>query len=156
MNEPYLVSIGNHCTISSGVAFITHDGATWLFRDEPEYRNLRHYAAIKIRDDCFIGARAIIMPGVIVGPNAIVGAGAIVTEDVAPNTVVAGNPARFVCTMDQCKAKMLHRGVPLSARSRAELRRELEAMLNRRDLTEALLSTVTLDLEDSEFEARSS
>lgn len=149
MNEPYLVSIGNHCTISCGVAFITHDGATWLFRDEPEYRNLRRYAAIEIRDDCFIGARAIILPGVTVGPNAIVGAGAVVTEDVAPNTVVAGNPAHFICTMDQYKEKMLQKGMRLSARSRAELRRKLEAILDRRDATEAQPSTVNGNLEDA-------
>jgi acetyltransferase-like isoleucine patch superfamily enzyme len=126
MNEPYLVSIGNHCTISSGVAFVTHDGATWLFRDEPEYRNLRRYAAIEIHEDCFIGTRAIILPGATVGPNAIVGAGTVVTEDVAPNTVGDSNPAHFICTMDEYKAKMLQKGMRLSARSRAALRRELE------------------------------
>ena len=130
MNEPYLVSIGNHCTISSGVAFITHDGATWLFRDEPEYKDLKRYARTEVRDNCFIGARAIILPGVTIGPDAIVGAGSVVAGDVAAGAVVAGNPARFICTLDEYKAKMLKKGAPLPVRSRAELRRTLEGLLD--------------------------
>ena len=44
----------------------------------------------------WIGLRAIILEGVIIGDNAIVGAGTVVTKPVAPNTIVAGNPARFI------------------------------------------------------------
>ena len=36
------------------------------------------------------------MPGVTVGDNAVVGAASVVTKDVAPNTIVAGNPAKFI------------------------------------------------------------
>lgn len=49
-----------------------------------------------IEDDVWVGARAIVMPGVRIGRGSIVGAGAVVTKDVAPFTVVAGVPARFV------------------------------------------------------------
>ncbi len=45
---------------------------------------------------CFIGGRAIIMPGVKVGDHCIVGAGAVVTKDVPPHSLVAGNPARVI------------------------------------------------------------
>jgi len=44
----------------------------------------------------WIGAKAVILPGVTIGRGAVVGAGAIVTKDVPPFTVVAGNPARIV------------------------------------------------------------
>ncbi len=44
----------------------------------------------------WIGAGATILPGVTVGENAVVGAGSVVTHDVAPNTIVAGNPARLI------------------------------------------------------------
>ena len=51
---------------------------------------------IKICNDVWIGMNAIILKGVTVGEGAIVAAGAVVTKDVAPYTVVAGNPAVMV------------------------------------------------------------
>lgn len=56
-------------------------------------------APIRIRRNAWIGAKAIILPGVTVGQNAIVAAGAVVTKDVEANTVVAGNPARVLKTL---------------------------------------------------------
>ena len=44
----------------------------------------------------WIGVGAIILPGVTIGENAVVAAGAVVTKDVAPNTIVGGNPAKFI------------------------------------------------------------
>jgi maltose O-acetyltransferase len=49
---------------------------------------------VLIEDDAWIGAAAIILPGVTVGRRAIVGAGAVVTHSVPPDTIVAGVPAR--------------------------------------------------------------
>ena len=51
---------------------------------------------MKICNNCWIGAGAIILNGVTIGDGAIVGAGAVVTKDVEPYTVVAGNPARKI------------------------------------------------------------
>jgi acetyltransferase-like isoleucine patch superfamily enzyme len=51
---------------------------------------------VRIEDDAWIGAGACVLRGVVIGKGAIVGAGALVTRDVAPHTVVAGNPARVV------------------------------------------------------------
>ena len=51
-------------------------------------------------DNVFIGAHAIIMGGIKIGPNAIIAAGSVVVKDVSPNTVVGGNPARVICSMD--------------------------------------------------------
>lgn len=104
-SEPYLIRIGNHCTIAGHVVFVTHDGAAWIFTEETP--SLQKFGAIEIRDNCFVGHGAILMPNIIVGPNSIVGAGAVVTKHVQPNTVVAGNPARLICTIEEYRRKVL-------------------------------------------------
>ena len=50
---------------------------------------------MKIGNNVWIGMNAIVLKGVTIGENSIIAAGAVVTKDVPPNTVVAGNPARF-------------------------------------------------------------
>ena len=49
-----------------------------------------------IGDDVWIGARAIIMPGIVIGRGAVIGAGSVVTKNVDEYAVVAGNPARVI------------------------------------------------------------
>lgn len=100
-SEPYLIKIGDHVTVSSYVTFVTHDGATWVFRHRPEYAGLQRFGRIKIGNNCFIGARSIILPGVSIGENCVVGAGSVVTRSVPDNTVIAGSPARTICTYDE-------------------------------------------------------
>lgn len=99
--EPYLITIGDHVTVSTHVEFVTHDGATWVFRDRPEYEGLQRFGAIEIGNNCFIGTRSIILPGVRIGDNCVVGAGSVVTRSVPEDTVVAGVPAHVICTYDE-------------------------------------------------------
>jgi acetyltransferase-like isoleucine patch superfamily enzyme len=49
-----------------------------------------------IKKGASIGSNATILCGITIGENAMVGAGAMVTKDVAPNTIVAGNPAKII------------------------------------------------------------
>jgi len=93
-SEPFLISIGNDVTISNNVQFVTHDGATWLIRDESGRRY--SYAPIKVGDLVFVGAGTTLLPGVVIGDNVIVGAGSVVTKSVPSGVVVAGNPARIL------------------------------------------------------------
>ena len=53
-------------------------------------------APILIAEGAFIGARAFIMPGITVGERAVVGAMSLVVKDVAPGTIVGGNPAKEI------------------------------------------------------------
>lgn len=68
--------------------------------------DLRHHhilqcKPIKLQQNAWIGANALILPGVTVGANAVVAAGAVVTKDVPANTVVAGNPARVIRKLEE-------------------------------------------------------
>jgi acetyltransferase-like isoleucine patch superfamily enzyme len=63
---------------------------------EPTNRKSLDLKAIHIQKNAWIGAGAIILPGVTVGENAIVAAGAVVTQDVPSNTIVGGVPAKHI------------------------------------------------------------
>ena len=52
---------------------------------------------VEIGDDCWIGGRVTILPGVHVGNGAVIAAGAVVTKDVPPYAVVGGVPAKIIC-----------------------------------------------------------
>lgn len=58
-----------------------------------------------IEDDVLVGANAVVLEGVRVGKGAVVAAGAMVTQDVPPNTVVAGSPARVIKDKDEKTAE---------------------------------------------------
>jgi len=59
---------------------------------------------VRIGNDAWIGTGAIILPGVDIGDAAVVGAGAVVTQSVSPRSIVAGNPARLIRTLDEARA----------------------------------------------------
>jgi len=82
--------IGRHVSISEGVKILTaaHDV------DAADFRLT--LAPVQIGDWVWIGVNALVLPGVTIGEGAVVAAGSVVTKDVAPYSVAAGNPARFI------------------------------------------------------------
>lgn len=66
---------------------------------DPAHRHDLMVAPITIQQNAWVGAKAIILPGVTIGRNAVVGAGAVVTRDVPADTVVAGVPAKVMKTI---------------------------------------------------------
>lgn len=106
-NEPSLISIGNDVTISSGVAFVTHDNSILKVLDPMT----DVVGKITVEDRCFIGQNSMLMLGVTLGENCVVGAGAVVTRSFPPHSVVAGNPARVICTTDQMAEKYKDRAI---------------------------------------------
>ena len=83
---PKGIHIGEESYIASGAIIFSHDYSKDLKTD------------IFIGKRCFVGANAIIMPGIKIGDQVIVGAGSVVTKNVESNTIVAGNPAKVLKT----------------------------------------------------------
>ena len=85
------VTIGDNVFIGPNVSIYTACHPL-----EAEARNLRvQWAeAVTIGNSVWIGGNVTILPGVSIGDNCVIGAGSVVTKDVAPNTLVGGNPAR--------------------------------------------------------------
>ena len=105
-SEPYLITLRRKCRITSDVVFVTHDGGTWAFRNHwPEYKDVIKYGRIEVGEEAFIGTRSIIMPGVRIGNHSVVGAGSVVTKNVPDYTVVAGVPARIICSTQEYAEK---------------------------------------------------
>lgn len=105
--EPYLVKIGDHVTIAGGVTFITHDGGSWIFRDECP--DIQVFGPIIIEDNCVIGQNAILFPNVRIGANSVVGAGSVVISDVPRETIVMGVPARPFGSTEKYRQKCFER-----------------------------------------------
>ena len=87
------ITIGNHVLLGPNVQLIT---ATHPLNPAERASGLELAFPITIGDHVWIGAGAIVLPGVTIGDNVVVGAGSVVTKDIPDNQVVAGNPARFI------------------------------------------------------------
>ena len=87
-NEEFSVTISDHVLIGPE-ALLTVLGHHY---STPNYEN--QYGKIMIGQNVWIGARAVICPGVTIGDGAVIGAGAVVTKDVLSYEIVAGVPAR--------------------------------------------------------------
>lgn len=110
-NEPWLISIGDRVTISANVHFITHDNGIIKVLDG----KTDVVGPITIGDRCFIGMNSTILLGVTLGENCIVGAGSVVTHSFPPHTVLAGNPARAICTTEEYAAKYRDKAIDFSS-----------------------------------------
>ena len=110
------LTIGDYCSVSSGVQIYTHDTVKWaLSGGKAKYE----YAPVRIGDCCFLGPLAVVARGVTIGEHSIVGAHSFVNRDVPAFTMVAGAPARPVARVE-VTAEGEVRTVPLSETRGAE------------------------------------
>ncbi len=90
------VRVGDDCMIGPNVGIYTAGHSI-----EPKDRNKSGYAIpIKIGNNVWIGGSCVILPGTTIGDNSIIAGGSVVTKDVPPNTIVAGNPAKPLKTIE--------------------------------------------------------
>jgi acetyltransferase-like isoleucine patch superfamily enzyme len=82
--NPKGVHIGDDTYIAFDASILSHDMSRLVHKD------------VRIGERCFIGARSIILPGVTIGDEVVVAAGSVVTKDVPSNSLVAGNPAKVL------------------------------------------------------------
>lgn len=95
----WLIEIGNNVTFSIRVTVLAHDAST---KKSLDYTKI---GRVKIGDNVFVGANTTILPNVKIGNNSVIGANSLVVKDVPENCVVAGNPARTICSLDDFKIK---------------------------------------------------
>lgn len=91
----WLIEIGDNVTLAPRVHILCHDASTKQFLD---YTKI---APVTIGNNVFIGADSDVLPGVTIGNNVIVGANSTITHDIPDNVVVAGNPAKILCTLEE-------------------------------------------------------
>ena len=92
------VTIGNYVMMGPEVLIYTRNHRHDDTEKPMATQGFGDLKPVVIEDDVWIGARAIILPGVTIGKGSIVGAGAVVAKSIPPYSVAVGNPARVVKT----------------------------------------------------------
>jgi maltose O-acetyltransferase len=93
---PYDLKVGRDVMMGPFVV-IVGDNHGFDDTDRPmRLQAMKNYPPVRIEDDVWIGARAIILPGLKIGKGAVIAAGAVVTKDVPEYAICGGNPARII------------------------------------------------------------
>ena len=97
VDEPHcwLITLGNNVSIAPHARILAHDGSM------KQRFGLVKIGRVTICDYAFIGAEAIILPGVTIGEYSIIGSGSVVTKDIPPKVVCSGNTEKVICSVDE-------------------------------------------------------
>lgn len=110
---PEKIHIGENTVIAKQTLILVHDysiqcGLEAIGQHNKEYE-VQFLKDVYIGKNSFVGARCIILPGTKIGNNCIVGAGSVVSGEIPDNSVIAGNPARFICKTAEWAWKKLEK-----------------------------------------------
>lgn len=104
ITRPCLVDIGDHCYFLENFLLLTHDNVTKVFG--PLYHDfIPSSGKVTIGNNVYFTRNCTVLKGVTIGDNCIIGFGSTVTHDIPSNSVVAGTPARVICSIDDYYAK---------------------------------------------------
>lgn len=104
--EPYMVKIHNNVVIAANVNFVTHDVlndmlARKIGANPGEQLSEYYMGTIEVFENVAIGSDTTILYNTKIGPNSIIAAGSVVTKDVPKGTIVGGNPAKVIGSVDE-------------------------------------------------------
>lgn len=90
----FLISIGDNCGFADHCFILAHDAMP------NEYLDAAKIGLVKIHESCLFGVGTMILPGVEIGPRAIIGVNSVVANNIPPDSVAMGNPAKVICKLD--------------------------------------------------------
>lgn len=94
-SHAWLITIGDDVTLAPRVHILAHDAST------KTHLGYTKIGCVTIGDRVFVGAESVILPGVAIGNDVIIGANSTVTRDIPDGMVVAGSPAKIICTIEE-------------------------------------------------------
>ncbi|WP_276962589.1 acyltransferase [Bacteroides graminisolvens] len=92
--NPVGIHIGKNCLIAGGTSILSHEH---IYRN-PDNEFIPYMTDTYIGDRCFVGIRAIILPGVHIGDDCVIGAGCVVNKDIPSGSMAVGVPAKIIRT----------------------------------------------------------
>lgn len=110
LTRPWLIEIGENVKITYDVIILTH-GFEWSVIKTKYNDVLGSAGKVKIGNNVFVGMRTTILKGVTIGDNVIIGANSLINKDIPSNVVVAGNPAKIVCSIEEYYEKRMEKQV---------------------------------------------
>lgn len=100
VQRPWMVEIGDNVHITAGVTILQH-GYDWAVIQKKYGEVTGSSGKVKIGNNVFVGTKTTILKGVTIGDNVIIGANSLVNKNLPSNGIYAGNPARFIMTLDE-------------------------------------------------------
>lgn len=94
-----MIEIGDNCMITRGCMILSHTDA-FMGGRRKIWTGKREFKKVKIGNNVYIGVDTVVMPGVTIGDNVVIGAKSLVNDDIPPNSVALGVPARVVRPLD--------------------------------------------------------
>lgn len=91
----WLIEIGDNVTMAPRVHILCHDAST------KQFLGYTKIGCVTIGDNVFIGADTVVLPGVTIGNNVVIGSNSTVTDNIPDNMVVAGTPAKAICSLEK-------------------------------------------------------